>query len=64
MGKMMLMMSGKEEGGGGGGAVGEGVVVMVVSVLGKVKMVSEQLVSEQRAGVVKSWKRLPCVFLW
>jgi len=41
-----------------------GVVVMVVSVLGKVKMVSEQLVSEQRAGVVKSWKRLPCVFLW
>lgn len=59
MGKMMLMMSGKEEGGGGGGAVGEGVVVMVVSVLGKVKMVSEQ-----RAGVVKSWKRLPCVFLW
>ena len=42
MGKMMLMMSGKEEGGSGGGAVGEGVMVMVMSAVGKVEMVSVQ----------------------
>jgi len=60
----MSMMSGKEKGGGGCGAVGEGAMVMVVSAWGKVKMVSEQLVSEQRVGVGKSGERLPRAVLW